>query len=103
MNLDKRVAIQRQASGQGSTGQPNGAWATTETVWASIEPVSGREYFNASGERAEVTHKVRIRYGSTVAPKDRLLYGSRVFNIRAVLNLEERGRWLQLMVSEHVN
>lgn len=103
MNLNHRIELQSQASGQSSTGQPNGAWSTYDTVWASIEPISGREYFNASGERAEVTHKIKLRSGPSVLPKHRALFGSRVFNIRSVLNLEERGRWLQLMVTEHAN
>lgn len=103
MALDKLVSFQRQGSGQSSTGQPNGTWAELSREWADIEPVSGREYFNASGERAEVTHKIKIRAGRSYLPKDRVVYGSRVFNIKSVLNIEERGRWLQLMVTEHVN
>lgn len=103
MNLNHRITIQRQGSGQSATGQPNGTWADTATVWAAVEPISGREYFNASGERAEVTHKIKLRAGVTVAPKDRALFGTRTFNIRSVLDFEERGRYLQLMVTEHVN
>jgi SPP1 family predicted phage head-tail adaptor len=70
--------------------------------WASIEPISGREYFNASGERAEVTHQVLIRAGVAYVPRDRIVYGSRIFNVRSVMNLEERGRHMRLMVTEHV-
>jgi SPP1 family predicted phage head-tail adaptor len=100
VSLSHLVSLQRQGSGQSSTGQPNGTWTELAKEWAEIEPISGREYFNASGERAEVTHKVKIRAGRSYLPKDRVVYGSRVFNIRSVLNLEERGRWLQIMVTE---
>lgn len=97
------VSIQRQSSTQGATGQPANTWTETATWWASINPVSGREYFNASGERAEVTHKIEGRYGPTIAPRDRIVHGSRVFNVKSVLNLEECNHWLQLMATEHVN
>lgn len=106
MNRNQRVTFQSRAAGQSSTGQPNGAFAEIMTTWAAIEPVSGREYFNASGERAEVTHKIEVQACSELAslkPKDRALYGSRVFNIKSVLNVEERGRKLLLMCTEHVN
>lgn len=102
MALDKLCTVQRQSSGQSATGQPNGAWTDLSQEWTQIEPVSGREYFNASGERAEITHKLTMRAGRSYAPRDRVVYGSRVFNIRSVLNREERGRYLDLMCTEHV-
>lgn len=100
MNLNHRIELQSLGAGQSSTGQPNGAWSTYATVFAAVEPISGREYFNASGERAEVTHKIKLRVGPSVVPKHRALFGARVFNIRSVLNIEERGRYLQLMATE---
>lgn len=106
MNRNHRVTFQRQGSGQSSTGQPNGTFTAVMTTWASVEPISGREYFNASGERAEVTHKIEVQACSELAdlkPKDRAVFGSRVFNIKSVINIEERGRKLQLMCTEHVN
>lgn len=106
MNRNQRVTFQRRGSGQSTTGQPNGAFTNVMTTWAAIEPVSGREYFNASGERAEVTHKIDVQACSELAdlkPKDRAVYGSRIFNIKSVLNDQERGRKLLLMCTEHVN
>lgn len=106
MNRNQRVTFQSRAAGQSSTGQPNGAFTEIMTTWAAIKPISGREYFNASGERAEVTHEIDVQACSELAalkPKDRALFGSRVFNIKSVLNVEERGRKLLLMCTEHVN
>jgi SPP1 family predicted phage head-tail adaptor len=97
------VSVQRQAAGQSASGQPNGAWVELAKEWAAIKPISGREYFNASGERAEITHTVELRAGGNYVPRDRIVYGSRVFNIKSVINVEERNRKLRLMVSEHVD
>jgi len=36
-------------------------WQDVVTVWASVEPLSGREYFYSHQIKAEVTHRVRIR------------------------------------------
>lgn len=97
------VSIQRQTMTQGATGQVTGAWVETAKWWASINPVSGREYFNASGERAEITHKIDGRFGPAVAPKDRIVFRDRVFDVKSVINREERGRFIQIMAAEHVN
>jgi SPP1 family predicted phage head-tail adaptor len=96
------VTIERQSTSQDSTGQQLDSWTEVGKEWVSIRPVTGREYFNASGERAEVTHRIRMVYGRTFAPKDRIVYGSRIFDIKSVINIEERNRELELMVTEHV-
>jgi SPP1 family predicted phage head-tail adaptor len=98
---NRSVVIQRRGTAQGTTGQVIESWTTTATVFASISPISGREYFNASGERAEVTHRVVIRYGPSVAARDRIVYGSRVFDIKSVIDMEEKNRQLVLMCTEH--
>lgn len=102
MNLDKKVSVQRQTTTTDSYGQREDTWTETSTPWASIRPVSGKEYHNASGERAEVSHEIVMRHGPTVAPRDRIVYSSRTFDIRSVFNVEERGRYLKLMCREIV-
>lgn len=99
----KLVSIKRRTSAQDSVGQTIETWTETASVWASVEPITGREYFNASGERAEVTHKVGILYGPTVVPRDRIEFDSRVFDIKSVMNIQERNRELVLMCSEFIS
>lgn len=99
---DKKVTIQRRGSSKDTAGQIIETWTDQSTIYASIAPVAGREYFNASGERAEVTHKIGIVYGPTVVPRDRIKFGTRIFDIKSVINTRERNRDLQLMCTEHV-
>ena len=75
-------------------------WSTYATVQASIEPISGREYFAAQSTQADVTHRIRIRYLSGIVPKMRVSYNSRIFDILSVINVGERNRELQLMCRE---
>ena len=75
-------------------------WSTYATVQASIEPISGREYFAAQSTQADVTHRIRIRYFSGIVPKMRVSYNSRIFDILSVINVGERNRELQLMCRE---
>lgn len=99
---DKLVTFKRRGTTQDAAGQVIETWTEIETVWASIEPIAGREYFNASGERAEVTHRLGVVYGPSLAPRDRAEYGARVFDIKSVINVRELNRDLELMCTEHV-
>lgn len=94
------ITIQAQSTTQDAVGQQTIAWTTVTTAWADIEPVSGRDYFNASGEHAEITHKITLRYGVTVRAGDRLVLGTRTFDVRSVLTMNERNAYLNLMVVE---
>lgn len=103
MNLNKLVHIQRRGHLQDTTGQTRETWQDQAEVWASIRPVSGREYYAASGERGEVTHEILLRFGVTLAPKDRITFDGRVFDIVSVFNLNERDRYLKAMGKEDAN
>ena len=101
--LRHRVAIQSLSESLDSYGEPDEGWTTAETVWASIEPVSGNELDVGDGQTGIVTHRVFMRYTANATPKKRLLFGSRVFGIESVLNHEERNEYLQLRCREETN
>jgi SPP1 family predicted phage head-tail adaptor len=103
--LRHRVTIESLVETQdGTTGAISRAWSTVATVWAAIEPLSGREFIAAQGAQAEVVARILIRYRDDVVAKMRVVFGSKVYNIRAVLPDKESGtEHLTLMVSEGVN
>lgn len=106
MNIGKlrhRVTIQERTVEKDDVGQAIETWDTFDTVWASVEPLRGREYFAAAQANAQVTHKVTIRYLDGVLPTMRVLFGSRVLTIDAILNTEERNREMVLMCEEEVD
>lgn len=88
-----------------STGQQTKTWRTAATQMASIAPVQGRAYFQAQGDRAEITHEIRTRYNPdvTITIRDRVVFGSRTFEIRSVINERERDREWVLMCVETVS
>jgi len=85
-------------------GHPAKSWSNAQTRWGSIEPISGREFFNSEKVQANATHRVRMRYDSAqeITPKDRLLWDSRVFNIVHVAKKREIDHELEIMVEEVV-
>lgn len=98
--LRHRVTIQQKTQARTSMGAESDAWSDIATVWASIEPVSGREYYAARQEQSEVSHKVTIRYRRGVTPDCRLEYGDRYFEIETVIDTMELHRELVLMCKE---
>ena len=104
--LRHRLVIQAE-SPQADAGGGQGAdpWAdptSVATVWGRIEPLSGGERLRAMQLEDKVTHRITIRYRTGLTAKMRIAFGERVFNIRAVVDLEERNRLLELLCEEGV-
>lgn len=98
--LRNPIELQREVKtpdgGGGSTLVPT----TFANVRAFIKPISGGERFHAMRLEANVTHRIFIRYRADLKASDRIKYGTREFQIRAVLNIEERNRWLEIYADE---
>ena len=73
-----------------SFGEVDDEWVTIANRWAEVEPLSGRELWQAQQAQADVSHKVKIKYLKTLTPKMRFLWGSRVLNIESVTNPGEQ-------------
>lgn len=101
-SLRHRVTLQEYAGSADSYGAITEEWVDVTTVWAEIEPLSGKEFFVAQQVNSQVDIKIRIRYISGVMPQMRVLYGTRTFSIVSVLDIEERHREIHLMCKEVV-
>ena len=63
----------------------NPRWEDYVTVWASIEAMTGKEYFASQQTQTTVTHRIRIRRREDITQEMRVISGKRRFNIVAVL------------------
>ena len=73
------------------------------TVWASIEPVRGKEYQEADKLRPELTHKVTCRYREDIRPDMIIRYKGRDFNISSILNVRENNSMLSITCVENID
>lgn len=97
--IDKRITIQRRATTLDDYGQEVNAWEDIGTVWANIKPIGGREKLRAGQVDSMLTHTVMVRYADRLMPPRqadawRILYGSRIFNITAAMDVEEDRHWI---------
>jgi len=100
--LRDSVDLQRVSITPDSHGDQVKTWTTLATVRASIEPLSGREFFQASQVMSDVTVRIRIRGRTDLAltPKDRVQFGARLFDIRHVIDWGGKGVETQLLCTE---
>ena len=77
-------------------------WKTEATLYAAIDPISGKEFYAAQQSQSEVSHKIRCRYRSGLTTAMRILFGKRKFKIISIINWEERNESLLIMCRELV-
>lgn len=87
-NRRNQVTIQRATEARDPvTNEPVKTWATLRQAWVSIEPRRGQERFRDGSQESTVSHVIRGHYFDFegVTAKDRILFGSRLFDIEAVM------------------
>ncbi len=92
--MRERVTVQVASGTTNALGETVLTWATTSSVWASVEGVSAREALEAGQQDTTITHRVRLRYLPGLTQRDRLAWRNRTLNIVSLLEYGNR--------SEHV-
>jgi len=98
-DLRHKITIQEKTVTEDSEGIAAETWGDVATVWASVEDLQGREFFQAAAV-AEIIARIKIRYRPGIAPAMRVLFESRLFDIKSVIDPDGRRRELQLMCRE---
>lgn len=103
--LRQRVLLQRKSYEQ---DQKSGAmvetWQNVANVWASIEPLSVREFIASQAMQAEITARAVIRYRADMEATMRLIHRGKIYNIIGILADKNSGLEYQtLTLSEGVN
>lgn len=99
--LNKRIAIQRRGGSRDAAGQAiPGDWVNViidgdGKCWAEVKDISGKEFVSATAEQASVTTRITIRHRPHLSSELRVVHGTDVYDVLAVLGQD--GRTLQLM------
>ena len=104
--LDKRLDIEQPISTQDSSGSPVISWLAVGTVWASIEPIKGREALTSNQVLGTMDARIRIRQHPLLAainPKWRCKYNGQFFNIISVAHIALGNREIELMCLSGAN
>jgi SPP1 family predicted phage head-tail adaptor len=103
----QRVTLQGLVETIDTYGQPVQTWQPVQTMWAEVRFLRGQELLNVRQGWATATHIISCRWqGASFAPSPtmRLLLGkdSRIFNVLAFQNAEERNRQCIFTCEEYV-
>lgn len=80
------ITIKEKTVTQDSYSEGIITWTDVATVRAAIETPNGNEYLDMESSGASISHKVTIRYYPSLAPTMIAIWGSRTFEIVAVLD-----------------
>ena len=100
--LRHRVTIQEKTVTIDAYGGEVVTWGTVATVWAAVEPLSGREFLEGRRQENEINHRIRIRHREGLTPSMRVWWQSRAFDVETVIERESRRREIWLMCREIV-
>lgn len=84
-DLSTRITIQERTSSTDALGQPVETWSELISCWADVRHVSGAEAIKGGADMSTVKASMRIRWRVGITPAMRVLIGSVVYGIVAVL------------------
>lgn len=93
------VTIQQRAPlspSANSIGEGDYAWTTFRSTRARIVQAKGNERVASEAEESVADVEITVRYSEGIAAGMRVVHGSVYYDIRNVVNIEERNRELRL-------
>lgn len=102
--LKHRITIQAPTGTQNTTtGEVVNSWTTFATAWASVEPLSVREFISAQAEQSKIKVRIVTRYIRGLKARMRVYHTSedKYYNIEGVLSDKGNGKtYITLACSE---
>jgi head-tail adaptor len=87
-----QIYVQRKLSvADGEGGFADGWMNTTSSpIWAEVSPIQARQVMDYKSVGVDATHLVRIDGLNEASEHNRITFGSRIFEILTVENIQER-------------
>lgn len=101
--LRHRVTIQQKSATTDAFGGRVETWADIATVWASVEPLQGRELASAKATYPEVTAKITMRYRDNVTEVNRIKFENKYYNLTPGNDKDMKHTELVFLASEGLN
>jgi SPP1 family predicted phage head-tail adaptor len=101
-DLRHRITLQKRIDTTDADGFTTQQWQDVATVWAAVENLHGREYWEAAAVQAENTVKFTIRYRADVDTSMRIKFRDKYYNIVAIDNIKYRNEYIEIKAQEVV-
>lgn len=83
--LRHRITIQEIVIDRDSNGGVITSWVDWGKAWASIEPLSVRDFIAANAEQSEVTARITMRYREGMQPTMRIIHNGKIYHMAGIL------------------
>lgn len=100
-----RVTFETRTTTPNAMGDPVKAYTPAFTAYARVESLAGKERFASQVVQNEAEFRIVTRYNpalASVGPDDRATFDGRAFDIRSVVDVDERRKELVFYCTEHV-
>ena len=98
--MRRRIALYQTVQIPDAYGGQSRVDTLMATVWGAIYPVTAREFYGFGALHDDTTHRIVIRYRRDVRQGMIAESNGKRYYIEAILNREERERFLDLMCRE---
>lgn len=107
-DLRHRITFQSRSATRDALGGQSLTWNDVASVWADVAPLSGRELLSAQANKSDVSSMITIRWQAQFADPAaiatwRIVYGARIFNIHASIDVDERHKTIELSCGSGLN
>lgn len=101
--LDKRVTFCRYSEEENELNQIEQQLKPVKTVWATVEPKSGREYIEANKEHPELIYIITVRYQKDITPDMYIQFKGQLLEIKSIRNIREKNEMLEISCTEKID
>lgn len=102
--LDKRVQFQQRGAMTNGLGEKVDGWVDLlTTVWAKVEPLSGRDFLAAGAMQQSVDTRFVVRYRAAFEDASlRLVWRGTPYAIVSAIPVDGGTEWLEIMATSGV-
>lgn len=97
-----RITFMQKVPTTDSEGFTQETWQPFKTVWAAVEQVSGREYYQAATVNAENDVRFRIRYLRGITQDMKISYNNKLYDIQSIIDAKGTKEELVIVAREVV-
>ena len=101
--LNKRITFMGFDDAEDEMGQETQSLTEIKTVWASLYPVRGVEYYEATKLRSKTTYKCYVRYIPGITTNMYIRYKDIMYTIESVIDVDFEHKMLEIYCTEHTN
>ena len=101
-DMNEQILLQDRGIGEPFFGSVDFSedFTNNDKVWAAINTVSGKTFFDGVGEEILITHEFLIRYDASVSAETWISWNSRRFDILTTEDYDERKEFMKLICTD---